>query len=226
MIGRETWAVVLVKTFRLAKQRLATVLDESQRVHLAHSMLEDVLCALDACGEQLSGVIVVTADEDAAALARRYSAVVLMETAAVGLNEALARVIDHLAARREAGIIVVPADLPHLSPFEIEEAVDLISRIPAVALVRASDGGTNLLACRPAGVIKPRFGPDSFNAHCVAAARAGVTPTVLFAPRLGLDIDRPDDLVAFMSLGSATRTHAYLSTLDLPPSPSRFAQQC
>ena len=42
-----------------------------------------------------------------------------------------------------------------------------------------------------------------------------VAPTVRFAPRLGLDIDRPEDLVAFMSLDSATRTHAYLSTLDL-----------
>jgi 2-phospho-L-lactate/phosphoenolpyruvate guanylyltransferase len=158
---------------------------------------------------------VVTADEAAAALARRHAAVILMETASVGLNEALTRVIDHFAGRQEAGVIVVPADLPHVSPFEIQEAIDLISGIPAVALVQASDGGTNLMACRPAGVIEPSFGPDSFNAHCVAAVQAGVTPTVLFAPRLGLDIDRPEDLAAFMSLGSATRTHAYLSTLDL-----------
>ena len=89
--------------------------------------------------------------------------------------------------------------------------IDLIRRTPSVALVRANDGGTNLLACRPASAIALTFGPNSFNAHCVAATRAGITPTVRLAPHLQLDIDRPDDLVAFMARESSTRTHAHLS---------------
>jgi 2-phospho-L-lactate/phosphoenolpyruvate guanylyltransferase len=212
--GRDVWAVVLVKPFRLAKQRLSSVLDVSERSELARVMLEDVLTAVDAC-ERLAGVIVVTADRAAAAVARRHEAIVLMETAANGMNAAVTRVVKYLTGSLEAGMVVVPSDLPHVSAADIEEMIDLIDRTPAIALVRSSDGGTNLLACRPSRAIAPSFGPDSFNAHCEAARRKGITPTVCFAPHLSLDIDRRDDLAAFVSRGSLTRTHDYLSSLNI-----------
>ena len=211
MRSGETWAVVPVKPFHLAKQRLASVLEERDRIDLARVMLEDVLSTLDACSHRLAGVIVVTADEGASALARRHDAIVFGETGAIGLNVALTLVVDHLARRAGTGMIVVPADLPHVSSCDIEAMIDLVRRAPAVALVRANDGGTNLLACRPAAAIAPAFGPDSFNAHCQAATRSGITPTVRFAPHLQVDIDRPQDLVAFMAREHSTRTHEYLS---------------
>lgn len=214
MSSKDVWAVVLVKPFRLAKQRLANVLDAGERTELARVMLEDVLTAVDAC-ESLAGVIVVTPDRAAAAVARRHQAIVLMETAAVGMNAAVARVVKYFTGRSDAGIVVVPADVPHVSPGDIDEMIALIEHAPAIALVRSNDGGTNLLACRPSGVIAPSFGPDSFNAHCAAALRKGITPTVCFAPHLSLDIDRREDLDAFVSRQSSTRTHAYLSKLNL-----------
>lgn len=215
MTGRDVWAVVLVKPFRLAKQRLSGVLDTDERTELARVMLEDVLSAVDAC-ESLSGVIVVTADRAAAAVARRHEAIVLMETAPVGMNAAVVRVLKYLTGRSDAGIVVVPADVPHVSPADIEEMIALIDRTPAIALVRSSDGGTNVLACRPSGVIAPSFGPDSFNAHCAAAVQKGITPTVCLAPHLSLDIDRHEDLDAFVARESATRTHDYLTRLNIP----------
>jgi 2-phospho-L-lactate guanylyltransferase len=215
MKGGETWAVVPVKPFHLAKQRLATILDERDRVGLARVMLADVLSALDACSHRLAGVIVVTADEEASVIARQHDALVFSEAAAIGLNEALGRVVHHLTGRADTGMIVVPADLPHVSPGDISAMIDLVRCPPAIALVRANDGGTNLLACRPVRAIAPAFGPDSFNTHCALAVRSGITPTVRFAPHLQLDVDRPDDLVAFVSLESATRTHRYLSKLNV-----------
>ena len=214
MISPSVWAVVLVKPFRLAKQRLATTLDVEERSELARVMLEDVLTAVDKC-ERLTGVIVVTADRAAAAVARRHEAIVLLETAAVGMNAAVLRVVRYLTGNSEAGIVVVPADLPQVTAHDIEAMIDLIDRTPAIALVRSSDGGTNLLACRPSDVIAPSFGPESFNAHCDAAVRKGITPTVYLAPHLGLDIDQRDDIAAFVSRQSSTRTHAYLSSLDI-----------
>ena len=65
---------------------------------------------------RLAGVIVVTADRAAAAMARRHNAIVLMETAAVGMNAAVARVVKYLTGSLDAGMVVVPADLPHVSP--------------------------------------------------------------------------------------------------------------
>ncbi len=215
MRSRDVWAVVLVKPFRLAKQRLAGVLDAGERTELARVMLEDVLTAVDGCAS-LAGVIVVTPDRAAAAVARRHGAIVLMETAALGMNAAVLRVVKYLTGRTDAGIVVVPADVPHVSAVDIEEIVTLVDRAPAIALVRSNDGGTNLLACRPSGVVAPSFGPDSFNAHCAAALRKGITPTVCLAPHLSLDIDRREDLDAFVARESSTRTHDYLTRLNIP----------
>ena len=214
MTGPDVWAVVLVKPFRLAKQRLSGVLDVGERSELARVMLEDVLTAVDAC-ERLAGVIVVTADRAAAAVARRHEAIVLMETAAAGMNAAVTRVVRYLTGSSDAGIIVIPSDLPHVSSGDIEAMIDLIDHTPAIALVPSRDGGTNLLACRPSSVIAPSFGRDSFNAHCDAAQRNGITPTVCFAPHLSLDIDRSEDLAAFVSRQSPTQTHDFLSRLKI-----------
>jgi len=214
MTGPDVWAVVLVKPFRLAKQRLADVLDPGERSELARVMLEDVLTAVHR-SDRLAGVIVVTADRAAAAVARRHEAIVLMETAAVGMNAAVRRVVKYLTGSLDSGIVVIPSDLPHVSPADLEAMIDLIKQTPAVALVRSGDGGTNLLACRPLSVIAPSFGPDSFHTHCDAARRNGITPRVFFAPHLSLDIDRSEDLADFVSRQSSTLTHDYLLKLDI-----------
>lgn len=215
MTTQDTWAVVLVKPFALAKQRLAPALDPRERSQLARVMLEDVMGALDGC-TRLTGVIVVTADEQAAAVARRRGGVVFREPGVRGVNAAIVPVVDRLTGPQDAGMIVVPADLPHVSAADVDEMIDAIGGVPAVALVRASrDGGTNMLGCRPAGAIAPAFGPDSFVKHCLAASRQRIRPRVWLTSHLGLDLDRPEDLEAFLDLQSGTRTHAYLTALDV-----------
>ena len=89
------------------------------------------------------------------------------------LNAALRVAIDFLSRYREAGMIVVPSDIPLLPASLIGELVNRVARPPAVALVPATrDGGTNLLACSPVDAISPGFGPDSFQRHGVAARGA------------------------------------------------------
>ena len=83
------WAVVPVKRFSTAKSRLATVLDTIERAELARLMFQDVLDALALCKEFLAGVIVVTSDESAAALARSRGAIVLSDAADNGINAAV-----------------------------------------------------------------------------------------------------------------------------------------
>jgi 2-phospho-L-lactate guanylyltransferase len=216
MTTSPTWAVVPVKPFQSAKVRLAAILDAAQRAQLARVMLEDVLDAITRTGDLLAGRIVLTADGDAAALARQFDVTVLEETAPAGLNGALAMAAAHLAGDPNAGMLVIPADLPHLSAEAIGRMIDLLDAPRSVALLRASgDGGTNLLGCRPADVIPPSFGPSSFERHSRAAHRAGIAPRVLTCPALGQDIDRPDDLAAFLALGTATRTHQFLASLQI-----------
>ena len=208
MTGERIWAVVPVKPFAQAKRRLSPVLGEAERAQLARAMLEDVLDALSGA-RLLAGIIVVTSDGEAAALARSRGAVVL-EDAVEGINAALGVAVEHLSAEPHATILVVPSDLPQLAPERID---DLCRHLPdgrAVALVSSNDGGTNLMACRPADAIAPCFGPDSFAKHCVAAKKAGITPLVIPGADLGRDIDKPEDIAAFLSFDTRTRTHALL----------------
>jgi 2-phospho-L-lactate guanylyltransferase len=209
------WAVVPVKPFRSAKTRLSTTLGPEDRAHLARVMLGDVLRTLFTCQRVLRGVIVLTMDDEVAVIGRRYGASILAEHAPSGLNAAVVQAMDVLATTPEAGMLVVPADVPHVSAGVIERMVHLLYAPRALALVRAtSDGGTNLLGCRPTGVIHPSFGRESFDAHWCAALCAGILPSVLASSTLGLDLDGPDDLTTFLSWRTNTDTHAFLSSLQ------------
>jgi len=211
------WAVVPVKPFDEAKLRLAPVLDASERSHLVRLMFEDVLAALTASRHLLGGVLVPTADRQAAEIARRHGASVVAEDSPSGLNSAIEKAIGCIPAAAD-GMLVVPADLPQLSAGSIDQIVRLLDAPDVVVLVQApADGGTNMLACRPPGVIPPLFGPQSFWRHREAARHAGIRTSIVKNLELEQDIDRPDDLVAFLSMETAvqTRSHAFVSSLDI-----------
>ena len=60
-----------------------------------------------------------------------------------------------------------------------------------------------------------KFGDDSFLPHLDAARRAGLEPKILRLPRLGLDIDNPADLAAFLKIPSNTRARALLEEAEV-----------
>ena len=204
---RPVCGVLPVKPFPAAKRRLSGVLDPAERIALARAMFEDVLATLLEC-DTLQHVMVVTADGEVATRARTAGAFVLAESAPGGLNGAILDAIARLSETPEAGILIVPADVPQLCRAAVDCAVEHLDTPSGVVVQRASDGGTNLLGCRPPGVIVPMFGPGSFDAHCAAAHRALLVPRILQWPGLDLDLDRPADLPAFLRLATATRSHA------------------
>lgn len=217
------WAVVPAKSFRAAKARMAPLLQPGERDRLARAMLADVLDALTA-SRSLAGVLVVTADEEVAELALVMGADVLREAVESGTNAAIRAAIEALR-ERASGMIVIPGDLPHLTPEAVEVIARRCSRPRALVLVAASrDGGTNLLAASPPDLIVPRFGEDSFVRHRAAAYMAGIDPQILGLDRLDLDLDTPEDLSAFHALGTGTRTQSFLAGAMAPPTPRARAR--
>lgn len=218
------WVIVPIKPFASAKRRLARALDPPQRTHLARVMAEDVLDALAASMRFLAGAIVVTSDADAVALARDRGIRVLVESEPAGINRALQCVIT-LLPNVEAGIVIVPSDLPQITSKVFERLADLLATPPAAVLVPAtSDQGTNVFACRPANAVSVGFGRNSFARHLQRAKSVGLEPNILVWPELGCDIDRPDDLAAFLSLQTSTRTHEFLlrcASVEKPASTGR-----
>lgn len=216
MESNRIWAVVPVKRFSAAKSRLVPVLDAGERAELGRLMFEDVLDALVPCRDILAGVLVVTADSGAASLARLRGATVLADVADSGINAAVVQASQYILQTTDNGLMVVPSDIPQITRSAFAQAAAAVAEPRSIAIAAAAeDGGTNLFACRPAGVIPPQFGPRSFDMHYRMAQQAGLAVHTLHVPELSLDIDRPENLRTFLALKSNTRTHAYLSCVHV-----------
>lgn len=214
------WAVVPVKDLAQAKQRLAPVLTAEQRRGLYRAMLSEVLAALSRV-TRLAGVLVVTRDPEARALAEAAGAEVLHEPENDGHTAAVKRAARALADRGAAGLLQLPGDLPLLTPADVDSLLDAHRPAPAVTIAPSHDRrGSNAMLCSPPDGFPFRFGNDSFYPHLAAARRLGIEPTVVVRPGLALDIDDGDDLRAFLAAPSASRACAYLrgAGLDQPNS--------
>ncbi len=206
------WAVVPVKELAGAKQRLSSCLSPEERRVLATIMLEDVLDALSAV-RQLAGILVVTVDPVAASLARRYGARIVTDAAREGHTGAVTGAARLLVREGQAGMMTLPGDIPRLSPAEIAATLAAHKPAPAFTIVPAHDDlGSNTILCSPPDAVPLRFGDDSFYPHLDAARGRGIDPLVIRQPGIGMDIDHPVDLVAFLKLSPAvpTRTLAFL----------------
>lgn len=211
------WAVVPVKEFAAAKQRLSGLLSSEQRRTLAAAMLADVLAVLAEVGE-LAGILVVTCDPVARDLAADAGARTTSEDSRAGQTVAV-RSAARLLAREEAGgMLVIPGDVPLICVEEVNELLAAHRPAPAFTIAPAHDRrGSNAVLCSPPEFVRLHFGEDSFVPHLAAARRAGIEPTTVSAPGIALDIDRPEDLarVARMGPSRQTRTHAWIEAAGL-----------
>jgi 2-phospho-L-lactate/phosphoenolpyruvate guanylyltransferase len=201
-----TWALVPIRGLETAKTRLGGGLDAEERRDLVVDLLRRTLAATrDA--RHIVGTVVVTMDPAAAGIARDHRAIGLVERAP-GLNEAIGAARSVATARGATAVLVLPADLPAISPDAIDTLIEEadISRTPdAVGLVvlvtDRHQRGTNALLISPPGRIDPLFGPSSRDLHRAAAAAAGAAFVELDGP-LTLDVDTTDDLeIAEATLG-------------------------
>ncbi|HVY13917.1 MAG TPA: 2-phospho-L-lactate guanylyltransferase [Rhodopila sp.] len=208
----DVWAAVPVKSFTGAKSRTSSILTPAQREVLAATMLEDVLAAL-AGARRLAGILVNTIDPTAAGLAERYGARVVTEGALDGHTGAVNGMARVLIAEGRGALLTLPGDIPRVTSAEIDAIVGSALAAPSFTIVPAHDElGSNAVLCAPPASVKLRFGDDSYFPHLMAARAAGVEPTVVRLPGIGLDIDHPADLRAFVNAKPRrpTRTLALL----------------
>ena len=195
------WAIVPVKPLNLAKSRLEPVFSRAQREALATATLCHVLRVLTS-SPALTGVLVVSRDSRALALARDCGANTVVESGAPELNAALARAMRATRALGATAALVLPADLPLLAAEDVDALVSLrcVDERRVVLSPDRHESGTNALLMCPPGVIAYAFGPGSFQAHQALAAEAGIAASVWRSPRLALDIDTPEDLACYRAL--------------------------
>jgi len=209
--GSGIWCVIPIKDLENAKTRLSPRLSPEARRGLFRAMAEDVLAAATAAAG-LAGVLVLTNDAEAAALAGRYGARVAGEPANVGQSEAVARAAALVMAEGADGVLTLPADAPLATP---EEIASVLARHPATrpAMTIVPDHarrGSNCLVLTPGGLIPLHFGHVSFAPHLAEAEKLGLKPNILDdLPGIALDVDTPEDLAAALATGRETRAMAF-----------------
>jgi 2-phospho-L-lactate guanylyltransferase len=213
-----TAAVLPVKSFAKAKQRLGDAVGGSDREQLAAAMVGDVLTALGKV-PQIDEVIVVTAEPLAAQEAEKAGRAVVDDPEERGQSAAANRGIDAALARGADRALLVPGDCPAVDPEELARLLERATAEPSVVIVPDRHGsGTNALLLTPPGAVAPSFGAGSFARHAARARAVGATVKVCDLPSLGLDVDTPDDLAALRSAldawpRAAGRTRAVLERL-------------
>ncbi|HEX2979074.1 MAG TPA: 2-phospho-L-lactate guanylyltransferase [Anaerolineaceae bacterium] len=198
------WAIIPVKPLRRGKSRLAGVLTEDERALLNYSMLSNTLNVLGEIPE-VTDKLVVSRDPAALALAREYGARTLQEDGNPGLNTALRRATVVAQAYAARGVLILPADLPLLTPPDLAELLLHANKPPVVALAPDRRGdGTNAMLLSPADLIDFHYGPGSFQKHVSEAKKADVRVEVCSLFSLGLDLDLPEDLELLRQMKALT----------------------
>ena len=213
-----TLAILPVKSFRAAKQRLAEALGAGSRVALAQAMFVDVLASARRV-PGLHGIVVVTSDRvaESAAAGSRGGVLVLREEDQSGHSAAALLGIRRALADGYDRVLLIPGDTPLVQAAELSA---LLADARGVVVVPDRHGtGTNALVLSPPDAIEPSFGPGSLERHVAAAEAAGVPCRVEEVPGLALDVDTPEDLAALsaeleLSHGAAPATRGALRQLD------------
>lgn len=192
----KTCAILAVKRFDDAKERLATGLDPAQRRLLAEAMARDVIATL-ARARELDAIVVVSSEVKLPEIADGIAQAVIPD-ARSGHSDAAGLGVEWAVEHGFDRVVMLPGDCPLLDADELD---DLISRtredsIEFAVVPDRAGTGTNALVIAPPDAVQPSFGPDSRQRHIALGIAAGRRTAEHAVPSLALDLDTADDLIA------------------------------
>jgi 2-phospho-L-lactate guanylyltransferase len=179
--------VVPIKSFRLAKERLASRLTRPEREALAMTMAARVVAAAAPLP-----VFVATEDPDVAEWASEQGANALL-TVSTGLNPSVTEAVQLTAAHGFGRVVIAHSDLPLARSFS-HLVPESHGRSEVVVVPDRHRDGTNVLVTPTHAAPVFAYGPASMHRHVYTAARAGHSVRVVIDDELGWDIDHPADL--------------------------------
>jgi 2-phospho-L-lactate/phosphoenolpyruvate guanylyltransferase len=203
-----TAAILPVKSFTRAKQRLGEAMAARMRMELARAMVDDVLLALGET-ESIERIVVVTREPSVAASAHAQGAIVLEDAAEEGQSAAVALGVRRALAEGIERVLCIPGDCPAIDPAELASLLSARPDQAEVVIIPDRHGtGTNGLLLTPPDAIAPSFGPDSCERHRALALAAGVACRLERPASLLLDIDTGADLAALRERLAGERSRA------------------
>jgi 2-phospho-L-lactate/phosphoenolpyruvate guanylyltransferase len=209
-----TAAILPVKRFPLAKQRLGESVADSLRADLTRAMVGDVLGALRDC-PSIDATIVVTCESSIASAARYMGAIMVEDSAEEGQSTAASLGLARALQEGFERALCVPGDCPTLDPGELTELLGTEAGGVTIVPDRHGSGTNGLLLCPP-DALSPSFGPDSCARHERLAREAGAMCRLERPASLLLDIDTGQDLAVLRErlAGERVRAPRTRSVLD------------
>jgi 2-phospho-L-lactate guanylyltransferase len=187
------WAIVPVKPLRRGKSRLSAVLSEDERSQLNHQLFVHTIAVLKQV-PAITDILVVSRDSDVLTEARELQVRTVTENGAPELNNALRRASLFSKSFSTEGILIVPADLPLMTPKDVTGFLGQCGHSPtAVIAPDRRRQGTNLLFTNPADLLVFSYGQESFERHINLARQKGARVEIVENERIALDLDVPED---------------------------------
>jgi len=213
-----TAALLPLKDFVNAKQRLAGVLAPHERRALFHAMVEDVLRALTAA-QKIDHVLIISDDPTAAMFASQFGVKCISEheCGVQGLNAVVTFGVQQLVREGFERVLVTHGDLPLLDADDLD-AMLRSARDGICIAPDAKRDGSNVMVCVPPTAIEFHYGSGSCLAHINDANRRGVACSQWLSPRMAMDVDVLADLIALIGspLLALTSTGRYLAQSGIP----------
>ena len=195
MFGSErlrTLAILPVKEFSHAHERLAGTISDADRSRLAEELFLDMMIKVRRC-KTIDDVLIVTSDSEVVRHAKWVGIDVLSLAEDPGHSDAAIRGIRDAVAGDFERVAILPTDCPLFDPAEFDAH---LGRTPRAALIvpDRDHTGTNALILTPPDCFEPAFGSESLVRHTGRARASGVSFALEEIGGLADDLDSPEDL--------------------------------
>jgi 2-phospho-L-lactate guanylyltransferase len=137
-------------------------------------------------------VIIIGSDKEVKKTSEDYD-LIFEQDRTSSLNEAVGQAVRRSIHRKFDAVLVVAADLPFLSSFDLRRLMEE-SRDESIVICPSKDCGTNALFLSPPQSIGARFGSHSFVSHLKAAMGSRRRFKIFWSSGLSFDVDTPRDL--------------------------------
>lgn len=185
-------AIIPVKTFSKAKTRLNLSLDK--KLELCEIMLEEVVGTISNY-KKIDKIIVVSKDEDAFKLTKKFNVINIIDNEESGVNHAVSLADDYLEQNEYDASIVFPQDIPFLKEEDIENLLKY-QKFPKSVLIVPSRrfDGTNALVRTPLNLMETHYDEDSYKIHLEVGKSLTSNTSLVLLRRIMMDVDNSEDL--------------------------------
>jgi 2-phospho-L-lactate guanylyltransferase len=190
--------LIPVKTFAESKKRLSAHYSQAARAALAEALCRDFF---DVIAQMRLASRVYVASQEPVALqwARERGWDTIPETEQISESHSVDTASQICSEHGVTAVLRIPIDIPLASADDIDAILAAAEAAPSAVIVASRDGtGTNALLRSPPCLFPSHFGPNSFAQHLQEAERCGARVEILTSPRIALDVDELEDLLALV----------------------------